>query len=198
MTEDMKKWIEECASEKIRRTLWYNMSSDPLLLAQQDTLALCGDWLYEPHTDLVPFTEKRVEWTKDYWNRIYRDLGENFSRKRFDYLMKIAETAVPDVIAEKKVILEEKEHNRIEAERKAKKQAEAMRAEKARMAQTVSSNPLPLQTNHSQPANPPQPARIYRESEPARQHRKAKEKQRLIGLVAVVIIVVVLIILLKK
>ncbi|MCI9077967.1 MAG: hypothetical protein HFH68_03445 [Lachnospiraceae bacterium] len=69
--------------------------------------------LFETHKDITPLTENQKEWNYNYWRELKIDLVNNFSKKRFEHMRKVAKV----VYAEKIKIINEKRETEAEAEK---------------------------------------------------------------------------------
>lgn len=62
--------------------------------------------LFEQHKDMTPLTENQKEWDYDYWRELKIDLVNNFSKKRFEHMIRVAKVIYAGKI---KVISEKRE-----------------------------------------------------------------------------------------
>ncbi len=62
--------------------------------------------LFEQHRDMTPLTENQKEWDYDYWRELKIDLVNNFSKKRFEHMIRVAKVIYAGKI---KVISENRE-----------------------------------------------------------------------------------------
>ena len=128
------KYVKEYADAnevKLLRHYFANsFSIDPTFRSYEDDLEYCKSKLFEPHEELTPLTTDRTSWTKGYWDKLLRDLNENFSEKRF-YHMRDVVRVIPPYAEKYQEILEAEHRVREEAERKAREEAERKVREEA-------------------------------------------------------------------
>ena len=128
------KYVKEYADAnevKLLRHYFANsFSIDPTFRSYEDDLEYCKSKLFEPHEELTPLTTDRTSWTKGYWDKLLRDLNENFSEKRF-YHMRDVVRVIPPYAEKYQEILEAEHRVREEAERKAREDAERKAREEA-------------------------------------------------------------------
>lgn len=69
--------------------------------------------LFEQHRNMTPLTENQKEWDYDYWRELKIDLVNNFSKKRFEHMIRVAKVVYAEKI---KIINEKREREYREAQ----------------------------------------------------------------------------------
>ena len=101
MLAEVKKCVESRDIKGLRYILLDSLDVDPTFEKYKEDYELCRnmDGLFENHHDLSGLTEDKSRWTQGYWEQLKTDLMKNFSEKRFNHMMQVAQVVYADKIA---------------------------------------------------------------------------------------------------
>ena len=101
MLAEVKKCAESRDIKGLRYILLDSLDVDPTFEKYKEDYELCRnmDGLFENHQDLSGLTEDKSRWTQGYWEQLKTDLMKNFSEKRFNHMMQVAQVVYADKIA---------------------------------------------------------------------------------------------------
>ena len=99
MHDGIKKSADIGDIKRLKYTFVDSLDVDPTFEEYLDDYNYCADkGLFERHKDLTPFSDRKVDWNDDYWQKIKRDLLKNFSRERLDHMRKVALVVLADKV----------------------------------------------------------------------------------------------------
>ncbi len=93
----MRAGVEKCVNNGDMTGLHYifldSLDVDPTFEKYRDDYEYCKNNLegfFETHQEMFALSQDRSQWTNAYWTQMKRDLGRNFSQKRFEHMMEVA------------------------------------------------------------------------------------------------------------
>lgn len=112
MLAEVKKCAESHDVRGLRYIFLDSLDVDPTFEKYREDYEFCKcmDGLFEDHRDLNGLFEDKSRWTLEYWNQLKMDLIKNFSQKRFEHMIQVAQVVYAEKIA--RLVIEREERQR--------------------------------------------------------------------------------------
>lgn len=119
MLPAVKKYADEGNVRRLRYIFRDSLDVDPTFEAYYESYRYCDKVsnLFDEHKELHPMMDNQELWNMQYWQQLSIDLMNNYSRERFEHMIRVA----PIVYAEKVKCLQKERQAKREQQRESNK-----------------------------------------------------------------------------
>lgn len=100
MIAEVKKYIDNNDIKGIRYVFIDSLDVDPTFDKYRETYEECKNivGLFEEYEELSELSPNKNLWNREYWKNIKIDLEQNFSKKRFEYMIEVAKVVYAEKV----------------------------------------------------------------------------------------------------
>ena len=100
MFTEIDSYIQNHDMKGIRYLFMDSLDVDPTFEKYQKEYEYCKnvDGLFEAHQELSGLHGSESEWTLSYWDQLKDDLMRNFSKKRFEHMIRVAKVVYAEKV----------------------------------------------------------------------------------------------------